>query len=239
MHWHAEREKPADDPEKGKILTHPADASQWNALDTDYADQFGREPRNIRLGMSTDGLNPFGNQSTTHSSWPVFVWPYNLPLAVHKVAVLTDEYSYSRAETTGYRHASISRSVDRLSCGRRGSGSASSNIASSSPSGTSGMRLKWARRFLKDMAAEVAFYAKKEEQKAAKKRDRGARRDKKEAKKEEKAARKKEEKKNGAGPSTITVDSSSSEFEWPSTPVSSTTPNSSVFDRSPISFSVV
>ncbi|KAK1677168.1 hypothetical protein QYE76_038016 [Lolium multiflorum] len=27
MQWHAEREKPADDPEKGKILTHPADAS--------------------------------------------------------------------------------------------------------------------------------------------------------------------------------------------------------------------
>ncbi|KAK1643743.1 hypothetical protein QYE76_061548 [Lolium multiflorum] len=62
MQWHAEREKPADDPEKGKILTHPADASQWNALDIEFADEFGSEPRNIRLGMSTDGLNPFGNQ---------------------------------------------------------------------------------------------------------------------------------------------------------------------------------
>ncbi|KAK1561493.1 hypothetical protein QYE76_017682 [Lolium multiflorum] len=79
MQWHAEREKPADDPEKGKILTHPADASQWNALDIEFADEFGSEPRNIRLGMSTDGLNPFGNQSSTHSTWPVFVWPYNLP----------------------------------------------------------------------------------------------------------------------------------------------------------------
>ncbi|KAK1631516.1 hypothetical protein QYE76_005831 [Lolium multiflorum] len=88
MQWHAEREKPADDPEKGKILTHPADASQWNALDIEFADEFGSEPRNIRLGMSTDGLNPFGNQSSTHSTWPVFVWPYNLPLAVHKAAGL-------------------------------------------------------------------------------------------------------------------------------------------------------
>ncbi|KAK1610053.1 hypothetical protein QYE76_033726 [Lolium multiflorum] len=87
MQWHAEREKPADDPEKGKILTHPADASQWNALDIEFADEFGSEPRNIRLGMSTDGLNPFGNQSSTHSTWPVFVWPYNLPPAVHKAAV--------------------------------------------------------------------------------------------------------------------------------------------------------
>jgi hypothetical protein len=33
MQWHAEREKPEDDPEKGTILTHPADASQWLALD--------------------------------------------------------------------------------------------------------------------------------------------------------------------------------------------------------------
>jgi hypothetical protein len=83
------------------------------------------------------------------------------------------------------------------------------------------------RCFPKGVAAEVAFFAKKEEQKAAKKRDREARKAKKEAKKKEKAARKKEEKKKGAGPSTITVDSSSLEFEWSSTPVSSTTPPTS------------
>jgi hypothetical protein len=91
------------------------------------------------------------------------------------------------------------------------------------------MRLEWARRFPEDVTTEVAFFA----EKATQKRDREARRAKKEAKKkekEEKAARKKEEKKNGAGPSTITVDSSSSEFEWSSIPVSSTTPNSSDFD---------
>nr|XP_051202093.1 uncharacterized protein LOC127315663 [Lolium perenne] len=87
MQWHAEREKPADDLEKGKILTHPADASQWNALDIEFADEFGSEPRNVRLGMSTDGLNPFGNQSSMHNTWSVFVWPYNLPLAMHKAAV--------------------------------------------------------------------------------------------------------------------------------------------------------
>jgi hypothetical protein len=77
MQWHAKREKPEDDPEKGTILTHPADASQWLALDME--DSFGDDARNVSLGMSTDGLNPFGNQSSTHSTWPVFVWPYNLP----------------------------------------------------------------------------------------------------------------------------------------------------------------
>jgi hypothetical protein len=78
MRWHADRKKTEYDPHKGKILTHPLDASQWNALDIDFH-EFGDDPRNIRLGMSTDGLNPFGNHSSTHSTWPVFVWPYNLP----------------------------------------------------------------------------------------------------------------------------------------------------------------
>jgi hypothetical protein len=73
-----DRKKTEDDPRKGKILTHPSDASQWNTLDSDFH-EFGADPRNIRLGMSTDGLNPFGNQSSTHSTWPMFVWPYNLP----------------------------------------------------------------------------------------------------------------------------------------------------------------
>jgi hypothetical protein len=77
MQWHAEREKPEEDPETGTILTHPTDASQWLALD--MGDGFGDDARNVRLGMSTDGLNPFGNQSSTHSTWPVFVWPYNFP----------------------------------------------------------------------------------------------------------------------------------------------------------------
>ena len=65
MQWHAEREKPEDDPEKGKILTHPSDASQWNALDIEF-EELGGGARNVRLGMSTDGLNPFGKQSSTH-----------------------------------------------------------------------------------------------------------------------------------------------------------------------------
>ena len=78
MQWHAKREEPKEDPEKGYIMTHPADAAQWEALDIAFR-SFGGDARNVRLGMSTDGLNPFGNQSSTHSTWPVFVWPYNLP----------------------------------------------------------------------------------------------------------------------------------------------------------------
>jgi hypothetical protein len=66
MQWHVEREKTGDDPKKGTILTHPADASQWLTLDME--DGFGDVARNVRLDMSTDGLNLFGNQSSTHST---------------------------------------------------------------------------------------------------------------------------------------------------------------------------
>ena len=35
--------------------------------------------RNVRLGLATDGFNPFGLMSSTYSMWPVMVMPYNLP----------------------------------------------------------------------------------------------------------------------------------------------------------------
>ena len=83
MHWHIDRKKlkeddPNPNPEKEEMLRHPSDASQWTALDLEYP-VFGNDPRNLRLAASADGLNPFGSQSSTHSTWPVFVWMYNLP----------------------------------------------------------------------------------------------------------------------------------------------------------------
>ncbi|KAK1699376.1 hypothetical protein QYE76_016073 [Lolium multiflorum] len=73
-------------------LGHDSDASQCNALNLEYP-EFGDDPRNIRLGASTDGVNPFGSQSSTHSTWPVFVWMYNLPLVVHEEEVHSNEYA--------------------------------------------------------------------------------------------------------------------------------------------------
>jgi hypothetical protein len=36
-------------------------------------------PRNLKLGLALDGVNPLGNQSTSWSMWPMFVLNYNLP----------------------------------------------------------------------------------------------------------------------------------------------------------------
>ena len=76
MCWHAERVKP-DDGDDLK-LRHLADASQRRAFNVEYR-YFADDARNIVLGASTDGMNPFGNQNTNHSTWPVLVWMYNLP----------------------------------------------------------------------------------------------------------------------------------------------------------------
>ncbi|KAK1614363.1 hypothetical protein QYE76_019880 [Lolium multiflorum] len=61
------------------LLEKTKGAKQKSKLEQLEIDSNTRYPRNIRLGASTDGFNPFGNQSSTHSTWPVFVWIYNLP----------------------------------------------------------------------------------------------------------------------------------------------------------------
>jgi hypothetical protein len=72
LRWHADERK------KDGKLRHPADASQWREIDSKY-EIFAKESRNIRFALSTDGMNPFGNMTTTHSTWPVLLSIYNLP----------------------------------------------------------------------------------------------------------------------------------------------------------------
>jgi hypothetical protein len=72
LRWHAEGRK------NDGVMRHPADACQWKAID-DAFPSFGGDPRNIRFGMSTDGISPFGNMSSRHNTWPVVMWMYNLP----------------------------------------------------------------------------------------------------------------------------------------------------------------
>ncbi|XP_074289631.1 uncharacterized protein LOC141614782 [Silene latifolia] len=59
-------------------LRHVADAPQWRKIDRTFP-EFGSEPRNLRLGLCTDGINPFGTLSTQHSCWPVMLIIYNIP----------------------------------------------------------------------------------------------------------------------------------------------------------------
>jgi hypothetical protein len=35
--------------------------------------------RNVVFGLATDGFNPFGHNSASHSTWPVVLILYNMP----------------------------------------------------------------------------------------------------------------------------------------------------------------
>ena len=72
MLWHEKGRK------KDGMIRHPTDARQWINFDAQYR-EFAKDPRNIRFALSTDGVNPFGDISSSHSTWPVLLTMYNLP----------------------------------------------------------------------------------------------------------------------------------------------------------------
>jgi hypothetical protein len=41
--------------------------------------EFGKEARNVRFALSTDGMNPFGDLSSSHKTSLVILTIYNLP----------------------------------------------------------------------------------------------------------------------------------------------------------------
>ena len=58
-------------------LRHPVDSLQWKKID-EFFPEFGNEPRNLRLGLATNGMNSYSNLSSKHGSWPVLLVIYNL-----------------------------------------------------------------------------------------------------------------------------------------------------------------
>ncbi|XP_075108925.1 uncharacterized protein LOC142180757 [Nicotiana tabacum] len=60
-----------------KVLRHPADGEAWKDFDSLHPD-FSKDPRNVRLGLSSDGFNPFRTMSISHSTWLVMLMNYNL-----------------------------------------------------------------------------------------------------------------------------------------------------------------
>jgi len=61
------------------VLRHPANGEAWKSFDLLHP-EFSVDSRNVRLGLTSDGFNPFRNMSTSHNTWPVMLVPYNLPL---------------------------------------------------------------------------------------------------------------------------------------------------------------
>jgi hypothetical protein len=72
LRWHKEKHK-----QNAEMIRHPANATQWRNIDSQNP-EFAINPRNIRIIMSTDGMNSFIN-SSTHSTWSIVLMILKLP----------------------------------------------------------------------------------------------------------------------------------------------------------------
>ena len=59
MTWHARNIS-----EEG-VMRHAADSEQWKFVNSRYREEFSGEDRNLRLGLATDGVNPFSMKRST------------------------------------------------------------------------------------------------------------------------------------------------------------------------------
>ena len=59
-------------------MRYQVDSLSWKTFDSLYP-TFASEHRNVRLGLSSDGFNPFSSMSIAYRTWPVVLIPYNLP----------------------------------------------------------------------------------------------------------------------------------------------------------------
>jgi hypothetical protein len=83
VRWHFEKCRKINEE-----IRHPADGTQWKIFDLQYK-PFRSETRNIMSALSTDGMNPFGENRTMHNTWPVILAMYNLPTWLcHKKSTL-------------------------------------------------------------------------------------------------------------------------------------------------------
>jgi hypothetical protein len=73
MRWHSKKHR-----ENDEEIRHPKDGTQWKKIDVHYP-EFLVESRNIRFALSTNGMNPFSENRTVHSTWPVILMMYNIP----------------------------------------------------------------------------------------------------------------------------------------------------------------
>lgn len=88
MKWHA-NERINDG-----VMRHPTNSPAWQTFDHLHLN-FAKDPRNIRLGLSAGGLNPFRSKNNSHSTWPVTLMSYNAAWRVHETIILHVIYTYT------------------------------------------------------------------------------------------------------------------------------------------------
>jgi hypothetical protein len=65
--------------QKEETIYCPCKACKKVVMFKDRQEDFSNDPRNIRFGLSTDGLSPFREMWNPDSTWPVIMCIFNLP----------------------------------------------------------------------------------------------------------------------------------------------------------------
>ena len=73
LRWHGEERK------KDTMMRHPTDGHDWRTVNTIFYKDIGGKVRHLWFALSTDGMNPFDQVRSNHSTWPVTLCIYNLP----------------------------------------------------------------------------------------------------------------------------------------------------------------
>ena len=68
MRWHVVEEN------KDREMRYPRNSKAWKNFDLMHLD-IALDPRNVCLGLTTYGFNPFGTLSTNYKNWLVLVIP--------------------------------------------------------------------------------------------------------------------------------------------------------------------
>ena len=68
----------ADNRIQDDIMRMPADGLAFKAIEEKWA-YFKEEPRNLKLSLAADGVNPFGKMRSTYSVWSIFFINNNIP----------------------------------------------------------------------------------------------------------------------------------------------------------------
>ena len=72
MDYHAHNRSQDD------IMRMPADGLAFKEIEEKWP-HFKEEPRNLKLSLAADGVNPFGEMRFAYLVWPIFVINNNIP----------------------------------------------------------------------------------------------------------------------------------------------------------------
>ena len=88
MTWHLENR--SDQHGGDGLVRHPCDSKAWRHFHDNVDPSFGNDSLNVHFALAADGINPFKQNRTSWSTWPVLLLNYNLPpwLSTKKFFVL-------------------------------------------------------------------------------------------------------------------------------------------------------